>query len=219
MSLGPSGDEMSLIAPEALPRPRTAKGRATLLQIKNSGREIFRRDGYVHARVSDIATGAGLSSGAFYRYFVDKDHLMLGILDDFLSQYRDYIRIPFNSDRPLESIQASYERYLEFYRDHVDLMLLLLQAGQVVEDVERLRIRSTAEVYARMARLLQRCQDLGILRDGVRIEILAPLIGGMVEQYGYLAYVHDALEVSEPAAIAEEITAVWVRGVLKNVSP
>jgi branched-chain amino acid transport system ATP-binding protein len=213
-----AGEELSLIEPEAVPRPRTAKGRATLIQLKAAGREVFRRDGYVRTRVSDISDEAGLSNGAFYRYFEDKEHLMLVVLDDFLSQYRDYIRVPFDSDRPLASVQASYERYLEFYRDHVDLMLLLLQAGQVVPEVEKLRIASTGEVYSRMARLLSRCHELGILNEGVRPEILAPLVGGMVEQYAFLAYVHDALEVTDPAQIAAEITAVWSRGVLNKAA-
>jgi AcrR family transcriptional regulator len=217
-STRPPPDALSLISADELPRPRTAKGRATLLQIKQGGREVFRRDGYVNSRVSDISAAAGLSSGAFYRYFDDKEHLMLVILDEFLSQYRDYIRVPFDSDRPLASVQASYQRYLEFYRDHVDLMVLLNQAGQVVPEVERLHVDSTAEVYARMGRLLRRCEDLGILRDGIDIPTLAPLVGGMVEQYGYLAYVHNALEITDPAAIAAEITSLWARGILKNTN-
>jgi AcrR family transcriptional regulator len=208
--------ELSLLKPDAAPLPRTPKGKATMNQLKVAGREVFRRDGYVHARVSDISKEAGLSNGAFYRYFEDKEHLMLVILDDFLHQYRDYIRVPFDIDQPLASVQSSYQRYLEFYREHVDLMLLLLQAGQVVPAVEGLRIASTGEVYARMERLLSRCKELGLLRSGVRIEILAPLVGGMVEQYAFLAYVHGALEVTDPAAIAREITAVWSNGVLNG---
>lgn len=210
--------ESSLIRAEVSPAPRTAKGRATLIQLKEAGREVFRRDGYVHARVSDIAAAAGLSNGAFYRYFTDKEHLMLVILDDFLRQYRDYIRVPFNPDRPLASIQESNARYFEFYREHVDLMLLLIQASQVVEEVRALWLSSAAEVYARMARLLKRCEDLGLLREGVRIELVAPLLGGMIEQYGYMTYVHNAHEVDDPAVIAEEVTAMWVSGILKNVS-
>ena len=201
--------ELSLLTSSAAPRPRTAKGKATMNQLKIAGREVFRRDGYVHARVSDISKEADLSNGAFYRYFEDKEHLMLVILDDFLHQYRDYIRVPFDTDQPMASVQSSYQRYLEFYREHVDLMLLLLQAGQVVPAVEQLRIASTGEVYARMERLLARCEELGVLRPEVRIEVLAPLVGGMVEQYAFLAYVHGALDVVDPAAIANEITALW----------
>ncbi|MFI0374102.1 TetR/AcrR family transcriptional regulator [Actinomadura sp. 1N219] len=214
---GPTG-ELSLLHPDSVPRPRTAKGRATLVDLKDAGRQVFRRDGYVRARVSDVCDEAGLSNGAFYRYFVDKEHLMLVILDDFLRQYRDYIRVPFNPDKPLASVQASYERYLAFYREHVDLMRLLHQAGQVVPEVERLRIASTREVYSRMGRMLTRCADLGLLPKGVRVEILAPLLGGMVEQYGYLAYADEALEITDPAEIATEITRMWSHGVLSGAT-
>ena len=40
-----------------------------------SGRDAFVRLGYHQARVDDIVEAAGVSHGAFYRYFTNKDHI------------------------------------------------------------------------------------------------------------------------------------------------
>jgi AcrR family transcriptional regulator len=43
--------------------------------LLDAGREVFARRGYHNTRVDDIVTAAGVSHGAFYRYFRNKDQL------------------------------------------------------------------------------------------------------------------------------------------------
>jgi AcrR family transcriptional regulator len=53
----------------------TAAGQRTLEALMEAGREVFLRKGYHRARVDDIVEVAGVSHGAFYRYFKNKDEL------------------------------------------------------------------------------------------------------------------------------------------------
>jgi AcrR family transcriptional regulator len=53
----------------------TDAGRKTLEVLLQAGRDVLVRRGYQGTRVDDIAKEAGLSHGAFYRYFKNKDHL------------------------------------------------------------------------------------------------------------------------------------------------
>jgi AcrR family transcriptional regulator len=53
----------------------TEAGRKTLELLLQAGRDVLVRRGYQGTRVDDIAKEAGLSHGAFYRYFKNKDHL------------------------------------------------------------------------------------------------------------------------------------------------
>jgi AcrR family transcriptional regulator len=53
----------------------TASGRRTLEQLMAAGQEVFVRRGYHAARVDDVVEAAGVSHGAFYRYFSNKDEL------------------------------------------------------------------------------------------------------------------------------------------------
>ena len=81
--------------PPAAPSPRTARftpamrdlfaadaptdlspaARRTRDALVDAGREVFVRRGYDATRVDDVADAAGVSHGAFYRHFRNKDHL------------------------------------------------------------------------------------------------------------------------------------------------
>jgi AcrR family transcriptional regulator len=53
----------------------TAAGRRTLDALLQAGAEVLVRRGFHRARVDDIVTAAGVSHGAFYRYFENKEEL------------------------------------------------------------------------------------------------------------------------------------------------
>lgn len=57
-------------------RRLTPAGRRTLRALMDAGRELFTTRGYHDTRVSDIVAAAGLSKGAFYRYFDSKERLV-----------------------------------------------------------------------------------------------------------------------------------------------
>jgi AcrR family transcriptional regulator len=59
----------------------TAAGRRTLAALLEAGHAVFVERGYHPTRVDDIVATAGVSHGAFYRYFKDKHHLaeVLGV--------------------------------------------------------------------------------------------------------------------------------------------
>jgi AcrR family transcriptional regulator len=52
-----------------------ASGRGALSALLTSGRDVFVDRGYHATRVDDLADAAGVSHGAFYRYFQNKDEL------------------------------------------------------------------------------------------------------------------------------------------------
>jgi AcrR family transcriptional regulator len=51
----------------------TPAGRRTLQALTDSGRELFVARGYHDTRINDVVAAAGLSHGAFYRYFESKE--------------------------------------------------------------------------------------------------------------------------------------------------
>jgi len=53
----------------------TAKGGPARIALLTAGREVFVTRGYHATRVDDVVEAAGVSHGAFYRYFKNKDEL------------------------------------------------------------------------------------------------------------------------------------------------
>jgi AcrR family transcriptional regulator len=57
-------------------RPLTSAGQRTLDALTKAGRDLLVTRGYHATRVSDVVAAAGVSQGAFYRYFESKDQLV-----------------------------------------------------------------------------------------------------------------------------------------------
>src|ERR1700692_863228 len=55
--------------------PRSRKGVETRARLVSAAKEVFERDGFLEARISDIAERAGLSHGSFYHYFESKEEV------------------------------------------------------------------------------------------------------------------------------------------------
>lgn len=58
------------------------QGHANQEQILESARHVFPREGYVAARMSDVAYEAGLSLGVVYRYFRNKEDLFSSLVSE-----------------------------------------------------------------------------------------------------------------------------------------
>ena len=70
------GTEMAdVLQREDEPPDLTAAGRRTLDALLDAGAEVLVRRGFHRTRVDDVVTAAGVSHGAFYRYFDNKEEL------------------------------------------------------------------------------------------------------------------------------------------------
>jgi AcrR family transcriptional regulator len=72
------GPEMrEALGQEEVPPKLNAAGRRTLQALLEAGRDVFVARGYHGTRVDDIVAAAGVSHGAFYRYFRSKDQFAM----------------------------------------------------------------------------------------------------------------------------------------------
>lgn len=62
-----------------MPRITDERRAARRLEIVAAARRCFARDGFHQTSMPDIAREAGLSTGAFYRYFTSKDDVVLEV--------------------------------------------------------------------------------------------------------------------------------------------
>ena len=101
--------------------PRSRKGVETRARLVSAAKEIFERDGFLDARISDIAEKAGLSHGSFYHYFESKEEVFREVVaevDERLSAPMTNIILDPNSPlTPFDRIQQAMRVHLEAYRD------------------------------------------------------------------------------------------------------
>ena len=102
--------------------PRSPKGERTRARLIDAAREVFERDGFLTARIADIARTAGLSQGSFYHYFESKEQ----IFREVAAAQEQRLTAPDPDARahdtatPRAVIGAANLRYFERYRDAVN---------------------------------------------------------------------------------------------------
>jgi AcrR family transcriptional regulator len=131
----------------------TKAGERTLAGLLEAGHDVLVTRGYHGTRVDDVAAAAGVSHGAFYRYFENKDHLVrvlaLRAVQTVVDAFND---IPDTAGAPLR-------RWLRRYNDAyaAEAAVIRVWVDATAHD-ERLRAESAAAVEwgrRRFVRLLR----------------------------------------------------------------
>ena len=202
--------------------PPTAKGVRTRARVLETARRVFARDGFVEAKMSDIASGARLSVGGLYRYFTSKEDVFSALIADLIERLFDasgHTAHSFATD-PFGALLEANLGYLRVYHANRDLMRAFVEAVAVDprfrEMFWRARKRHVMR-FVQAARLLHGRRKV----DGVDIETVVEAMACMVEQSAYLWWAQEALadrEVSVEDA-AQVVTRAWYLSVFNGAKP
>ena len=108
--------------------PATGKGERTRQRVLDAAREVFERDGYHATRVADIAAGAGVAQGTFYKYFRSKDDIFRALTNQVVMEMMERTRRHEERvDDPVTRITLANWRYLSAYRDDADYLAVVWQ--------------------------------------------------------------------------------------------
>ena len=81
--------------PPARPEKATRKGRQTDEAFRDAARLVFARDGYLNARITDIAAAAGRSVASFYNYYDTKADLLIALAEEFHAEATQLAVLPY----------------------------------------------------------------------------------------------------------------------------
>jgi AcrR family transcriptional regulator len=190
--------------------PRSAKGRRTRARLVEGGKVVFARDGFLSARITDIATEAGVSYGAFYHYFESKEELFREIAEQMevrLLAMDDLPRDASHGHDPYERIRAANRSYLAAYRKEAKLMSVIVEVSRYDDQVREVRDRRQEEFGARLAASVARLQKKGLADKDVDGRYAGLALGGMVATFA------DALFAgrwkSDFDTAVEQLTILW----------
>lgn len=202
-------------------RPPTPKGRTSRERLLSVATSLFAEKGYAGVRIADITEAAGLSPGAFYRYFKDRRDLMLALLQELTAEAFDFVRVPWSAEDPMHSVLRSTQLYFKFYGDHRTSFGLLVELGQTDPEVGKIWAESRRAFYARIAQSLRRGVQSGRLRVDVDVDVAAELMGSMTEFYAFQRFVlGDGVVKDVPLdESARTLAEIWTSGLLRPVCP
>lgn len=192
--------------------PTTKKGIATRQKVLRAAARVFVRDGYVDARMLDIAQEAGLSTGGLYRYFDNKTDVFAAVIADLHEEFYErsgHTRALLSQD-PYAALAASNRGYIEHYFDNRDIMRVFIEAaaieGQFRETLRSMRVRHVRRFVS-----AYRSFDRDSPVEGVRLEVAAEALACLVEQCCYVWFAQEkdreeAVSVDEAVRIT---TQAW----------
>jgi AcrR family transcriptional regulator len=204
------------VPPRALPAhtgraPASARGVRTRTALVQAAKEVFERDGFLEARITDITARAGVAAGSFYTYFTSKEAAFAAVIEELSEEmlHPALSRSLADRDDPVAVIEAANRAYLDTYRSNAKLMGLLEQVAQIDEDFRRLRRRRALAFSRRNTEALARLQERGLADPELDPALAAQALSVMVSRMAYLTYV-QGLRCGSPQALVQTLTRLWV---------
>ncbi len=166
--------------------PRTAKGERTRARLLNAAKHVFERQGFLGARVSDIADRARISHGTFYHYFNSKEEIFRELAqtqEARLTAAADLVPIEAS---PREQVREGVRRYLEQYREQARIMGVIEQVSRYDVEVNAARVASQQHFTKRAEEACRLQQREGMADRTLDPVIAADALGAMVSRFAEL---------------------------------
>jgi len=206
-----------VLATKPAPAARSRKGAATRARLLESAKAVFEKTGFLEARITDIADGAGISHGTFYHYFDGKEEIFREVAatqealltahddsdpdGDHHAQRTEYDRI----------LQAN-RRYLARYRDNGRIMGVIEEVSRYDPPVNEARIGRQKHFAEQAEESIRRLQAAGCAATDIDPAIAALALGSMIGRFAELWLIEEWDDYDFDHA-AEQVTKLWANAI------
>lgn len=157
--------------------------------------------------VEGITREAGVSRSAFYVYFGDKEELLLGALEDLISDHRERLGKCWSaSPDPRAALGKGLLEVARIYAANSDLLGLTFETATYDEEVRELWMAVLEEAIETTAGRIRELQASQLIAAPLDAEALADGLVLMTER-SFQVNIGRGGQPAEPAAAA--VTAVW----------
>jgi AcrR family transcriptional regulator len=167
--------------------PPTRKGARTRARLVEAAKRIFERDGFLDARIVDIAEAADIAPGTFYHYFDSKEEIFREVAE--LQEAR-LIAIPEHplraGESAMEEIRASTRLYLSRYRDEAALMRVIELVSRYDEYVSTARMATLQHFFEQAEQNIRSLQRTGAVDRRLDAHLAAAALGAMAARFAEL---------------------------------
>lgn len=177
------------------------KRQRTRARLLAATARVLSARGYVDFRISDVAAEAGMSNGAFYVYFADREEAAREVLSGLIRRLYLFDRLQGRDDNGVLLIA----RHLEALQGDAPLVGALRQAATLDDVLARLRASAIGLWRAHLCAVLLGSPEADhILGEGPGPDVLDLMIEGMACRAGAPMLTH-----SELLRVAAEVAQAW----------
>ena len=193
----------------------TPKGRATDEALKEAARVVFARDGYLNAKISDIAAQAGRSAASFYNYYDTKADLLIALAEEFHAEATSLAILPFRAGlaRP-EALREAVAGFWRTYAKRRGELIGIFQAAMIEGRFRDRWLELRGEVITRIAGEVRAAQARGYC-PGVDPVMTASALSAMLEHFCYiwLGQGGDKDVPFDGERALDAVATIWVKAV------
>ncbi|QXH34857.1 TetR/AcrR family transcriptional regulator [Pseudomonas muyukensis] len=167
-------------------RAEMEQTRATLL---STARQVFSEHGYVGTSMDDLTARAGLTRGALYHHFGDKQGLLVAVvaqIDDEVDQRLN--SITDSADDAWDGFRRRCRAYLEMALERDIQRIVLRDARAVLGGASQ---ASHQHCLATMQRVVQRLVEEGVMLQAEPRALAALIYGSLAEAAVWIAQGDD----------------------------
>jgi len=197
------------------PEQLSERGRRTREALIAAARRVFERDGFIDARITDIAEEAGAAHGTFYTYFDSKEAALRAVILQLESELLGAGAAQYQGRRddqdPVAALREANHRYLATYRANSKLMVIWENTAAIVPDMAGLLHEAKAAFVTRAEKSIRGLQDAGLADASLDPRYAAHALTGMVSRFAYTWCTQG--EDFELDKATDELTALWARAI------
>jgi AcrR family transcriptional regulator len=181
--------------------------------LVEAARRVFERHGFVHVRVADIVTEAGVSHGTFYTYFESKIAVFVEVANSVERGLNEALARPddSSSQSAAESLKQSHERFFEYYALNGAILALIEQVANLDPKFEAMRRRRRQIHVERVATTIKRWQAGGLAESKLDPYACATALVSM--RSNLAAWLFEGDENLELELAIDTLTQIWLRAV------
>ncbi|HEX4428103.1 MAG TPA: TetR/AcrR family transcriptional regulator [Frankiaceae bacterium] len=187
--------------------PRSRKGALTRGRLLDAAKAVFEEDGFLEARISDIAERAGLSHGSFYHYFDSKEQIFRevakAIEDELEAPVEAVIFDPESTATPRERIREGIRRHLVSYRDEAPIMGIIEQVSRYDDHVRAVRAEQRQRSQQQIADSIRQLQLRGLADPKLDPDLAIAALGAMTQRFPELWLVEHTHEFDFDEAVEQ----------------
>lgn len=200
-------------SPVELPATR---GERTRLALVAAARQIFERDGFLDARISDMTAAAGVAHGTFYTHFKTKEDIFREVTRSLISiSVGAAAGATVHGGGPVAHIDRANRRYLETYRRNARMMAVIEQCETFNGELQSIRRERMMSFVQRIEASIVELQNQGLADADLDPHYAAVALTGMVGRFAHIVYVLD--EPLEFDNVVWHATRLWANALKLSV--
>jgi TetR/AcrR family fatty acid metabolism transcriptional regulator len=165
-------------------QPTAFQGTSKRERILRAAVDVFARNGYFNAKVSEIAKAAGVADGTIYLYFEGKEDLLVTIFREHTRNYLVSLEQQLKDiSRPEERIRVAIRHHLETLgRDRSLAVVSQVELRHSLKFMNLFSQMEVADYLGMIKKIVEHGQAEGVFRRNLHPTLVAKSVFGILDE-------------------------------------